>query len=74
LETLYNMKVALDHECNYFIMEVSSHAIDQERIEGIDFALKVHTNVTSDHLDYHGTVEEYRRVKSLFFADDRPKL
>jgi len=55
-------------------MEVSSHAIHQKRIEGITFALKVHTNVTSDHLDYHGTVEEYRRVKSLFFADETPKL
>ena len=73
-ETLHHMKMALDHDCNYFIMEVSSHAIHQQRIEGIDFALKVHTNVTSDHLDYHGTVEEYRRVKSLFFADASPKL
>ena len=73
-ETLYNMKQALALECNYFIMEVSSHAIDQNRIEDLKFALKVHTNVTSDHLDYHGTVEEYRRVKSLFFADDSPKL
>lgn len=74
LETLHNMKQTMDLGCNYFIMEVSSHAIHQERIEGISFALKVHTNVTSDHLDYHGTVEEYRRVKSLFFADDTPKL
>ncbi len=74
LETLYNMKQTRDLGCNYFIMEVSSHAIDQKRIEGINFALKVHTNVTSDHLDYHGSVEEYRRVKSLFFADDTPKL
>ncbi len=74
LETLYNMKKSSDLGCNYFIMEVSSHAIDQNRIEGLKFSLKVHTNVTSDHLDYHGTVEEYRRVKSLFFADDTPKL
>ncbi len=74
LETLYNMKQTMDLGCNYFIMEVSSHAIDQKRIEGLKFALKVHTNVTSDHLDYHGTVEEYRRVKSLFFADKTPKL
>jgi len=73
-ETLHNMKQTLDLGCNYFIMEVSSHAIDQKRIEGLTFALKVHTNVTSDHLDYHGTVEEYRRVKSLFFADASPKL
>lgn len=74
LETLHNMKQTRDLGCSYFIMEVSSHAIDQQRIEGITFALKVHTNVTSDHLDYHGTVEEYRRVKSLFFADEIPKL
>ncbi|WP_294956892.1 UDP-N-acetylmuramoyl-L-alanyl-D-glutamate--2,6-diaminopimelate ligase [Sulfurovum sp.] len=74
LETLHNMKQTADRGCNYFIMEVSSHAIDQQRIEGLVFALKVHTNVTSDHLDYHGTVEEYRRVKSLFFADDTMKL
>ena len=74
LETLHNMKQTMDMGCNYFIMEVSSHAIHQKRIEGLNFGLKVHTNVTSDHLDYHGTVEEYRRVKSLFFADEKPKL
>ncbi len=74
LETLQNMKQTHERGCNYFIMEVSSHAIHQQRIEGITFALKVHTNVTRDHLDYHGTVEEYRRVKSLFFADDTMKL
>lgn len=74
LETLHNMKQTAELGCEYFIMEVSSHAIDQKRIEGLTFALKVHTNITSDHLDYHGTVEEYRRVKSLFFADETPKL
>ncbi len=74
LDTLHNMKQTMDLGCAYFIMEVSSHAIDQKRIEGLKFSLKVHTNVTSDHLDYHGTVEEYRRVKSLFFADESPKL
>ena len=74
LHILNAMKIAKEKKCGYFIMEVSSHAIDQERIEGIKFALKVHTNVTSDHLDYHGTVEEYRAVKSRFFADDSPKL
>ncbi len=73
-ETLYHMKQALDKGCDYFIMEVSSHAIEQKRIESIKFALKIHTNVTADHLDYHKTIEEYRRVKSLFFADETPKL
>jgi len=74
LHILNAMKIAKDREANYFIMEVSSHAIDQNRIEGLEFALKVHTNVTSDHLDYHKTVEEYRAVKSRFFADESPKL
>lgn len=73
-ETLYHMKQALDKGCDYFIMEVSSHAIEQKRIESIKFALKIHTNVTADHLDYHKTIEEYRRVKSLFFVDETPKL
>ena len=74
LHILNAMKIAKEKEANYFIMEVSSHAIDQNRIEGLEFALKVHTNVTSDHLDYHKTVEEYRAVKSRFFADESPKL
>jgi len=74
LETINHMIVAKERGCEYFIMEVSSHAIDQNRIEGLKFALKVYTNVTSDHLDYHKTVEEYRAVKSRFFADESPKL
>ncbi len=74
LETLNHIRLAQENGCEYFIMEVSSHAIDQNRIEGLKFALKVHTNVTSDHLDYHKTVEEYRAVKSRFFADESPKL
>ena len=55
-------------------MEASSHAIAQKRIESLDFAMKIFTNLTQDHLDYHGTFEEYARVKSEFFADDAPKL
>ena len=74
LNTLYNMKRAKDKGCEYFIMEVSSHAIKQNRIENINFALKIITNVTSDHLDYHKTVEEYKAVKSKFFEDETPKL
>ena len=74
LETLKNIKRAKDMGAEYFVMEVSSHAIAQNRIEDIPFALKVHTNVTRDHLDYHGTIEEYRAIKSKFFADNTPKL
>lgn len=60
--------------CEYFIMEVSSHAIAQQRIEGVDFALKILTNITQDHLDYHKTLEEYIAVKNSFFADGSKKL
>jgi len=74
LQTLHNMKVAKAKGAKYFIMEVSSHAIDQDRIEGIDFSLKVFTNLTQDHLDYHKSMQEYARVKSLFFMDDSLKL
>ena len=73
-ETIWHMKQALDMGCRYFVMEVSSHAIEQKRIEGMDFALKIHTNVTADNLDYHKTIEEYRRVKSQFFEDGSMKL
>lgn len=72
--TLNNLKKAKDQGCGYFIMEVSSHAIDQNRIEGLDFALKVFTNLTQDHLDYHKSFEEYRAVKSSFFQDESKKL
>jgi len=74
LQTLHNMKVAKDKGAKFFVMEVSSHAIVQERAEGIEFALKVFTNVTQDHLDYHKTIQEYRAVKSRFFADSSLKL
>jgi len=74
LQTLHNMKVAKAKGAKYFIMEVSSHAIDQDRIEGIDFSLKVFTNLTQDHLDYHKSMQEYARVKSQFFMDESLKL
>ncbi len=73
-EILTNIKNAKDNGCKYFIMEVSSHAISQERIEGLKFALKVFTNISQDHLDYHKTMDEYKKVKSTFFKDDTKKL
>ncbi len=74
ITTLYHLKEAKDAGCKYFIMEVSSHAIEQERIESLKFKLKVFTNITQDHLDYHKTFEEYWRVKSSFFSDESIKL
>ncbi len=74
LKTLYNMALAKRAGAKYFVMEVSSHAIAQKRIESLKFALKLFTNITQDHLDYHGSFEEYWRVKSSFFSDDTLKL
>jgi len=74
LQTMHNMLQTKQAGGDYFVMEVSSHAIDQNRIEDIDFALKIFTNVTQDHLDYHKTIDEYRAVKSRFFLDDSLKL
>jgi len=74
IEMFANLELALSNECEYFITEVSSHAIAQNRVCGVDFALKIHTNITGDHLDYHKTMEEYIATKNSFFQDDTPKL
>lgn len=61
-----------DEGCEYAFMEVSSHSIAQKRIGGLHFAGGVFTNLTRDHLDYHGTFENYRDAKKSFF-DMLPK-
>jgi UDP-N-acetylmuramoyl-L-alanyl-D-glutamate--2,6-diaminopimelate ligase len=53
--------------CTHAFMEVSSHAAVQNRIEGLDFALALFTNITHDHLDYHGSFDHYIRAKKSFF-------
>lgn len=60
-------RLMADEECDFVFMEVSSHAIHQHRIAGIDFDGGIFTNITHDHLDYHGTFDEYIRVKKMFF-------
>ncbi len=56
-----------DEGCSYVVMEVSSHALALHRVDGIYFQAGIFTNLTRDHLDFHGTMEEYRRVKGLLF-------
>jgi len=57
----------VEEECDFCFMEVSSHAIHQGRINGIEFIGGVFTNITHDHLDYHNTFKEYIDVKKRFF-------
>lgn len=65
LNRLFN-KMA-QNDCQYCFMEVSSHAIEQGRIEGINFNGGIFTNLTHDHLDYHKTFKNYLTAKKRFF-------
>jgi len=63
-QALYRM---VEYGCNYCFMEVSSHAADQKRISGLNFAGAVFTNLTHDHLDYHSDFHSYLKAKKSFF-------
>ena len=54
--------------CEYAVMEVSSHALDQRRVEGVHFTAAIFTNLTQDHLDYHGNMENYFKAKRFLFS------
>ncbi|MFD1705795.1 UDP-N-acetylmuramoyl-L-alanyl-D-glutamate--2,6-diaminopimelate ligase [Siminovitchia sediminis] len=58
----------VSHGVNAAVMEVSSHALVQGRVNGCDFDVAVFTNLSQDHLDYHETMEEYQRAKGLLFT------
>lgn len=61
------LRDAVEAGCTHAVLEISSHALDQNRVWGIGYAIAVLTNVTREHLDYHRTMAEYRRVKRRLF-------
>lgn len=63
-----NFSKMLDVKSDYAIMEVSSHALDLGRVRGVNYQIGVFTNLTQDHLDYHGTMDKYREAKGLLFS------
>ena len=62
----------VDAGCEYAFMEVSSHAVEQRRIAGLDFDGAIFTNLTRDHIDYHETFENYLKAKKRFFDELKP--
>ena len=66
---LHSLFSLMEHSgCDFVVMEVSSHAIDQDRVYGVHFACCIFTNLTQDHLDYHKTMEHYADTKKKIFG------
>lgn len=67
------MRDMVDAGCRYLFMEVSSHALVQQRVYGLPFALALFTNLTRDHLDYHGSMQAYIAAKKSLFDNLSPE-
>lgn len=62
----------VDNGAEHAVVEVSSHALDQGRVDGVRFALGALTNISRDHLDYHGDMDHYTAAKARLFLDHHP--
>lgn len=72
IDLLYQMFLeAKENKCKYLVMEVSSHALDMNRVYGLEFDEVAFTNLTQDHLDYHKTLENYMNAKKILFTKTR---
>lgn len=67
IELANDMKAMVEAGSEYLVMEVSSHALSQQRIAGFEFNVGAFTNLSHDHLDYHNTIENYAEAKKLLF-------
>lgn len=63
------IKRAVVERHDYLVLETSSHSLDQHRVWGVDYDIAVITNVTREHLDYHKTMEKYRKAKKKLFEN-----
>jgi len=68
LDLQQNLQAMREAGVSHAVLEVSSHALDLQRVRGCDFDVALFTNLTRDHLDYHGSMEEYFRAKQLLFT------
>lgn len=69
IHTTYKLLYEMRQEgCSAAVMEVSSHALDQNRVKGLDFDIALFTNLSQDHLDYHLTMEKYGAAKAQLFS------
>jgi len=68
LEVQQMLAQMLRADCEAVVMEVSSHALDQKRVVGVDFDVAIFTNLSQDHLDYHGSMEAYYNAKKKLFT------
>lgn len=73
IELSRTLATMVEQGCAAAVMEVSSHALDQKRADGVAFDVAVFTNLTGDHLDYHGTMEAYAAAKSRLFELVKPE-
>ena len=69
LEIQHLLAQMLRADCQACVMEVSSHALVQHRVDGVEFDVVAFTNLTQDHLDYHGSMESYYEAKKKLFVD-----
>ena len=72
LNSMFSLMVSAG--CEYCVMEVSSHALEQQRVYGVDFDVAIFTNLTQDHLDYHITMENYMNAKKKLFYNAKTAI